>query len=180
MNYPKIFTNIFASVFIAGILFSFVPIEYARALDQCHDGIDNDGDKRADQFGTGQYRPDPACFSDTDKIDTSETSVTKSKDSVLSTIIPCNNYCTFDDVFRLINNLIEFALKDLLIPLFVFMIMYAGYSYITAMGNESKIVKLKSLFMHMIGGLVLVLCSWLIVKGILYALGYTDGLLFFQ
>jgi hypothetical protein len=95
-------------------------------------------------------------------------------------IIPCTNQCSFDDIFRLINNLVEFFLKTLLFPMFIGMIIYAGYRYITAMGNPSKIADLRVMFGHMLMGLALVLCSFVIVKGILYALGYTEGLMFFE
>ena len=95
-------------------------------------------------------------------------------------LIPCTNSCNADDIFRLINNLVEFFIKVLVIPIFVIMIVYAGYKYIIALGNPSKVANLKSLFSNMLMGLVLVLCSFIIVKGILYALGYTEGLLFFE
>lgn len=95
-------------------------------------------------------------------------------------IIPCTNQCQFDDLFRLINNLMEFFLKVLLFPLFIGMIIYAGYKYISAMGVPSKVANLKSMFGHMIMGLALVLGSFVIVKSILYALGYTEGLMFFE
>jgi hypothetical protein len=101
-------------------------------------------------------------------------------DVVKTGVVPCTNECGADDIFRLINNLVDFAVRYLLLPLFVFMIMFAGYKYIMAMGNPGKVANLKGMFGNMLMGLVLFLCAWLIVKGLLYALGYTEGLLFFE
>jgi hypothetical protein len=101
-------------------------------------------------------------------------------DGITSGLVPCNDNCTFDDIFRLTNNLIEFSIKFLIIPIFVVMIMYAGYQYITALGNPAKVANLKSMFFNMLKGLVLILCAFLIVKSIMYALGYTESLMFFE
>ena len=147
------------------------------STNECNDLIDNDRDGKADHKGVYEngimkYEPDPSCFSPTATIE--------KPDDVASTIIPCTDKCTFSDVFKLINNLLVFFLKELLIPIFIILIMYAGFKYITAQGNPSKKADLKKLFGNMILGLVLILCSWLIVHTILVALGYTEGLLFFD
>lgn len=142
MNYQKIFSRIFASIFILSIFFSFAP------------AISN---------AEFEYNPKEA-----------------QGDVVKTGVVPCTNQCGADDFFRLINNLVDFGVRYLLLPMFVFMIMYAGYKYITAMGKPDKVANLKSMFGNMLFGLILFLCSWLIVKGILYSLGYTEGLLFFE
>ncbi len=40
--------------------------------------------------------------------------------------------------------------------------------------------KLLSLIKHIIGGVALILCAWLIVRVIMTTLGYSEGLLFFE
>lgn len=154
--------------------------------DQCNDGIDNqkgdgkdygygvgNGDHKADHYGVDvlvdgktdgvmDIEPDPSCFSD---------SVTTEKgDDVVSTIIPCTDKCTFSDVFRLLNNVIKFFFKVLLIPIFVVLLMFAGFKYITAQGNSSKIADLKKMLLGVIKGVVLILCAWLIVRTIMNTL----------
>ncbi len=95
-------------------------------------------------------------------------------------LIPCDGpECTINHVMILLNNLMNFFFNTLLLPLFVVMVLYLGYSYITAMGKPGQHAKLGSMAMHMFLGLLLMLCSWLIVKIILSVLGYADIFGFF-
>jgi|GEM_PF-3878082 len=151
---------------------------------QCNDGIDNQigdgkdygygvgkGDGKADHYGYDtiisngkgdgviDVEPDPSCFS--------ETATEEKGDDVVSSIIPCTDKCTFTDVFRLLNNFITFFFKSLLVPIVVLMIMYAGFQYLTAEGNPSKKANLKKLIWNLIKGVLLILCSWLIVRTIM-------------
>lgn len=133
--------------------------------DQCHDGIDNNNDGKADQYGVYSdqgilmIEPDPSCFVNG--------ATTEENDDVVSEIIPCTNKCTFSDVFKLLNNAITFFFTKLLAPIFVIMIMYAGFRYITAEGNPAKTIKLKSMLWHIIKGLLYILCAWLVVYTIM-------------
>lgn len=136
-------------------------------------GVDTDGD------GTLDLEPDPSCFSSTSTIESPD-DLSYNADGTLASIIPCTDKCTFGDVFKLLNNIFVFFFTKLLIPLFVLMIMYAGFSYFKAQFNGGKKVEFKSLFGHMIGGILLILCAWLIVHTILVVLGYEEGLVFFQ
>jgi hypothetical protein len=95
-------------------------------------------------------------------------------------LIPCDGpTCGINDVMILLNNLMTFFFHTILLPLFVVMVLYLGYSYITAQGKPGQHAKLGSMAMHMVGGLVLMLCAWLIVKIILTILGYSDIFRFF-
>jgi hypothetical protein len=95
-------------------------------------------------------------------------------------LIPCDGpECGINHVMILLNNLMNFFFHTVLLPLFVVMVMYLGYSYIAAMGKPGQHAKLGSMAMHMVGGLLLMLCAWLIVKTILTILGYTDIFRFF-
>ncbi|MDB5188701.1 MAG: hypothetical protein JWM92_299 [Candidatus Nomurabacteria bacterium] len=95
-------------------------------------------------------------------------------------LIPCDGPdCTFNSVLQLLNNIINFFFKTLLLPIFVVMVMYLGYTYLTAGGKPGQHAKLGSMAKHMVLGLVLMLCAWLIVHTILTILGYQDTLNFF-
>ena len=138
-------------------------------VNQCNDGIDNDGDGKADHYGVDtngdgsiDLEPDPSCFS--------PNATEEKKDDVKSEIIPCTDKCTFTDVFRLLNQFLTFFITKLLIPIFIIIIMYAGYQYIMAQGNASKKANLKSMLQHIIGGIILILCAWLIVRTIMVTL----------
>ncbi len=98
-------------------------------------------------------------------------------------LIPCDGSdadpCTLNSVLQLMNNLLTFFFQYLLIPLFVVMVMYLGFSYLTAEGKPGQHAKLGSMAKHMILGLLLMLCAWVIVRTILSFLGYQDDLFFF-
>lgn len=174
-------------LFIILFILSFCTPQYQVAAQQkqapkheCNDGKDNqigdgkdygygknNGDRKADHYGFDtlsadgiiDVEPDPSCFSDTATIETG--------DDVVSSIIPCTDKCTLTDVFRLLNNVIAFFFKVLLIPIFVLMLMYAGWQYLSAEGNPGKIANLKKMIGHFVGGVILILCSWLIVRTIM-------------
>lgn len=95
-------------------------------------------------------------------------------------LVPCKNTCDFNDVLQLVNNLIVFLIKELFIPIIILLFMYAGYQYITANGNPAKVANLKKMVGHIVLGMLLVLCSWLIVKTLISILSSdTDGVLQF-
>lgn len=154
---------------------------------QCNDGVDNDGDGKADFYGvdciTTQYKngdgildvePDPACQNIKDTTEEADLP------SLGNKLIPCTNKCTVTDIFRLINKLISFFFTTILIPIIIIMIMYAGFQYITAQGNSGKIANLKKLTLNIVKGLGLMLGAWLIVKVIFQLVEYKDSLLFFK
>jgi hypothetical protein len=89
-------------------------------------------------------------------------------------LVPCTDGCGFSDVFILINNVITFLITELFIPLLVLMCMYAGYTYIAARGNPAKVANVKKMMMHIVVGMILVLCSWLLVKTVLGILVRSD------
>jgi hypothetical protein len=186
MKLHKIFKLICASVLL-GFLIAATPVLHveAQTANQCNDGLDNDGDGKADYGGGDKnndgvldMEPDPSCFS--------QTATTELKDDVAEhSLIPCTDKCTFTDIFRLFNKIVTFFFTVLLIPLFIIMIMYAGYQYITAQGNPSKVANLKRMAGNMLKGIVLILCAWLIVRTILvYVINdkfdENHGLIFFE
>jgi hypothetical protein len=150
--------------------------------DQCTDQTDNqigdgkdygyginNGDRKADRYGTLEFEPDPACFAKGVTIEKGD-DLAYNADGTPASVIPCTNKCTLNDVFRLLNNIIAFFFKVLLIPIFVIMIIYAGYKYIAAQGNSAKIANLKRMLGYFIGGIILILCAWLIVRTIMNTL----------
>ncbi len=99
-------------------------------------------------------------------------------------LIPCDggaaDPCDLNSVMQLANTLLAFFFKTLLLPLFVVMVVYLGYSYIAAQGKSGQHAKLGSMAKHMVLGVLLMLCAWVIVKTLIFALGYSDDLFFFS
>ena len=146
---------------------------------QCCNGIDDDSDGKADYYGTSSLPPDPKCLYvgdnesdicyDKNGVEVPSTSASCVSHS-MSQIIPCTNKCTLEDVFTLINNIINFTFKYLLLPFIVLLFVYAGASYFMAINAPEKKVKLFKLLWRIVLGLVLILGAWLIVKTILLVL----------
>lgn len=175
MKQREIYKPLLASILLALVIVGAAPFwAQTQALAQsttCTDGRDNDEDGKIDYYGTATAEPDPACLT----AKSEETA-----DDVKSTIIPCTDKCGLSDVFELINNIISFIITTLLLPVIVLMIMYVGFQYLMARGKPGQHAKLLSLIKHIVGGLALILCAWLIVRVIMTTLGYSEGLLFFD
>ena len=91
-------------------------------------------------------------------------------------LIPCgtqtnSNPCTFNDIFSLINNVINFLLFDIVLPLSAILFVYAGVKLMFSKGDPGAITTVKKIFSHAAIGLVIALSAWLIVKAIFVGLG---------
>jgi hypothetical protein len=80
-----------------------------------------------------------------------------------------SNDCDFSKLILLINNVIQYLIF-LATSIFSIVFMYAGYLYLTAMGDMGKVSKAHKLFWSAIIGFVIMLCAWLLVDFILTAL----------
>lgn len=167
---------IFTGIFLCAPLYtSFVSAQNTKIVSTCNDGIDNDGDGKIDYAGKyidGKfYEPDPTCL----RPNSNETA-----DVPGGGLVPCNNKCTFTDVFKLLNNVLTFLITVAIIPAFVVMLMYTGYQYLTSQGNSNMHTKLKSRAWKMFLGFVIILSAWLIVRTFLSFIGYEEGALFLE
>ncbi len=93
-----------------------------------------------------------------------------------SGLIPCGNTvsggvvtdaCTFNDLVTLAQNVINYLIFKIAAPLGAVMFAYAGYTYITNGGNESKIAEAHTIFLAVFWGLVVALAAWLLVNFVL-------------
>jgi type IV secretory pathway VirB2 component (pilin) len=95
-------------------------------------------------------------------------------------IVPCNptcdakgctGSCKLDDFFTMLNKIYEFVTTKIAIPLAVIGVTVGGILMLISAGNPNMFgMGKKTLYISIIG-LVLVLCSYMIVKFILNALG---------
>ena len=77
--------------------------------------------------------------------------------------------CTFPKLMEMANNIIKFCIV-LGSSVFAIVFMYAGYLYLTAMGDTGQISKAHGLFWNAIIGFVIMLAAWLFVDFIFTAL----------
>jgi hypothetical protein len=79
---------------------------------------------------------------------------------------------------KLINNIINFALFYLALPLSAIMIAYAGFELVTSAGGKEKRGTAKKVFTNAVYGLVCAAGAWIIIKVILSILGYDGAWIF--
>lgn len=86
-------------------------------------------------------------------------------------IIDSTEACGFSDLMIMINGIINFLLFNVSIPLAAILFAWAGFTFVTAAGNESKISKAKEIFGAVLYGLLIAFLAWLIINTVLDALG---------
>jgi hypothetical protein len=94
-------------------------------------------------------------------------------------IVPCGTTttapCDFGGFMLLVNNIKDFVIFELAMPIAAIMFFYAGFLMITAGGEAATArTKAKNIFTNAVIGLVVAAACWLIVSAILSILGY-DG-----
>ena len=93
-------------------------------------------------------------------------------------LVPCDNSaanpCGFPQLMTLVNNIINFILYGMVIPIAAILFTYAGFEMVTSGGSTEKRGLAKKVFTNVVIGLVISMACWLIVKLLLGILGY-DG-----
>lgn len=94
-------------------------------------------------------------------------------------LIPCNGNaadpCEFHDVMALINNIVNFILVSISVPIAAIMFAYAGFLMVISGGSSEAKTKAKGVFTTTVIGLLFVAGAWLIVHVILSILGYNGA-----
>jgi hypothetical protein len=100
-------------------------------------------------------------------------------------LVPCSNTpdpdtgeitdpCDFPAIMKLVDNILNFILKDMVLPIAAIMFAYAGFTLITAgTASDTARSKAKSIFWSTLLGLAIAMAAWLLVKLILTILGFT-------
>lgn len=91
-------------------------------------------------------------------------------------LVPCgkgDSACTFGDFLKLINNVLDFILKKMVVPIAGIMFAYAGFLMVTAGGEAAHArQEAKEIAFNTVLGLIFAVAAVLIVKTILSILGY--------
>jgi hypothetical protein len=101
------------------------------------------------------------------------------KFSLPSQIVPdkCtgqDGMCEWDDLLRLVNNFITFALYAA-VAVGTYSFGWAGFMYIMSGGNSSKAEEAKKIFTKVVFGFLFTFMAWLIVEAILTGMGLKGG-----
>lgn len=100
-----------------------------------------------------------------------------------STIVPCDGVdvpCGFTSFITLIQNLINFAIKYIIIPIGAIIFAYVGFLFLTSGGSAETRKKAKNILIKVIIGIVVILAAWLIVSTILTVFGVSDSFRFLK
>ena len=76
----------------------------------------------------------------------------------------------------MINILIGYLIFYIIPCIVTIVILYAGFLLLTSSGNEEKVTEAKGLITKAVLGIIIVTIAWLVVKGILVAIGYDNTL----
>ncbi|MBL7045212.1 MAG: hypothetical protein ISR98_01290 [Parcubacteria group bacterium] len=85
---------------------------------------------------------------------------------IFDTIVPCTDSCGWNDIVQLGDNILSFLIAFAVV-IATIMFTYAGFLYLTAGGNPSRLSKAHSIFINVGIGFIFVLGAFLIVKLIL-------------
>lgn len=104
---------------------------------------------------------------------------------VSAALVTCGNTaadpCTFDDLFAMVNEVINFVLFSIVPPIAVITLVIAAINLMTSSGDSAKLTAARQTIIWIILGLVVVYGAWAIVKGFITALGGGgDTLKFFK
>lgn len=91
-----------------------------------------------------------------------------------------NHPCGFSDFLDLINNVIQFILYVMVVPIAAVMFFYAGFELVTSGGSTEKRGTAKKVFTNAVIGLVIAVGAFLIVQTILHILGFDGSWLGFK
>ena len=78
-------------------------------------------------------------------------------------IVPCATACDYNDFIQLIQNVITFLLY-MAAPIAAGMFAWAGWLYMSALGDTGKIAKATSIFGTVFWGIIIALSAWLAIK----------------
>lgn len=82
-------------------------------------------------------------------------------------LVPCGrgtDQCEFNDIIILINNIINFLIKSIALPISAILFAWAGFLYLTNAGNKGQVEKAHGVFLNTFVGLVLTLAGWLVIN----------------
>ena len=84
----------------------------------------------------------------------------------------CGVDCGFTELMQLINNSIDFLITRFAVPITALAFAYAGFLYLSSSVSPAKKDEAKKIFGKVLTGFIFALAAWIIIKGILVALGY--------
>lgn len=90
-------------------------------------------------------------------------------------LVPCGGTgqepCNYNDFWTLLNNVLNFGITYIVIPILVILIIVGGFQMMTAAGNETQFKKGQDMIKGVVWGFAFAFLAWAVVKTVLYFLG---------
>ena len=90
-------------------------------------------------------------------------------------LVPCDTNCGISDFFTMLGSIYSFLVLEIATPLAVVALTIGGIIMMISAGNPNLMSLGKKIFYAAIIGLALAFCSYLIIKFVLGAVGYTGS-----
>lgn len=95
-------------------------------------------------------------------------------------LIPCGGTgqesCEFSDFAKLFNNVMNFLLVVVMVPVATLSIVFVGIQYMTAFGNPGKLSKAHETLMDVLWGIFIAIAAYAIIRTIFIILTNYGGL----
>ena len=97
--------------------------------------------------------------------------------AVDASLVPCYGVtCSFCDLFKLLGNIFDFAVKTITPIVATGFIMYGGFKYLTAAGRDEAVKSARKILFNTFVGVAIVYASFVLASGLVAALaGQTGG-----
>jgi uncharacterized membrane-anchored protein len=90
-------------------------------------------------------------------------------------LVPCDTNCSLIALAALINNIVDFFVINVAVPLGVLMFAVGGFIMMFAPASEGNLKRGKDIMWNTFLGMAVVFTAWLIVKFVLVAMGFNAG-----
>jgi len=96
-------------------------------------------------------------------------------------LVPCGGQrepeCNLCHLWQLADNILDFITLQLVFPIAALLFVAAGVVFLTSGGSEEKVTLAKTIFTNTVIGLIIVLCSWLLIDTLISTIAGSGGII---
>ncbi len=101
--------------------------------------------------------------------------------SLAAGLVPCGGKtepkCNLCHLWQLADNILDFVTLQLVFPIAALLFVAAGVVFLTSGGSEEKVTLAKKIFTNTVIGLIIVLCSWLLIDTLVSTIAGSGGVI---
>jgi len=96
-------------------------------------------------------------------------------------LVPCGGdgeeECNLCHLWQLSDNILDFVTLQLVFPIAALLFVAAGVVFLTSGGSDEKVTLAKKIFTNTVIGLIIVLCSWLLIDTLISTIAGSGGVI---